>query len=152
MRNRIELEALITDTLRAIGAYSQPAVELLLGTCAQESAFGTYRRQLGNGPALGIFQMEPATHDDCWENYLRYRPDLAGKITMVSGVFEPNADILEFNDKYAICMCRVKYMRDAMPIPGDLIGQAATWKRVYNSFLGKGTVEEYIRHYNQYCI
>ena len=150
MVNSEVFELLIADTLKAIGAYSQPAVELLLGTRAQESAGGTYRRQLGNGPALGVFQMEPDTHDDCWENYLRYRPDLGGKIMMVSGVFEPNASHLEFNDKYAICMARVKYMRDPMPIPADLIGQAATWKRVYNTHLGKGTIEEYIRNYNTY--
>ena len=49
---------------------SQEAENLLMGTAAQESALGEYIRQLGNGPALGIFQMEPETFDDIVRNYL----------------------------------------------------------------------------------
>lgn len=49
------IKNLITETLTELGLYSDDARDLLLGTCAQESAFGKYRKQLGGGPALGIF-------------------------------------------------------------------------------------------------
>src|SRR5258708_26545125 len=39
-----------------------------------------FRSQLGGGPAVGLFQMEPTTHDDCWTNFLNFRPVLAGKV------------------------------------------------------------------------
>lgn len=48
-------------------------VELLLLTCAAESAMGKYIMQVG-GPARGIFQMEPNTEKDIWENWLKYKP------------------------------------------------------------------------------
>jgi hypothetical protein len=63
---------LIQRTLQDLGMHSESAVNLLLGTAAQESQFGTYFRQIGGGPALGVFQMEPDTEIDIWDNYLRY--------------------------------------------------------------------------------
>ena len=55
-----QLKELIERVLRKVNLYSDAAVDLLMLTAAQESACGKYIRQLGNGPALGIFQMEPA--------------------------------------------------------------------------------------------
>lgn len=148
----IELQLLVTRTLQAIEAWSPEAVELLMGTSAHESLGWQFRRQLGGGPALGIYQIEPFTHDDCWNNYLNYRPDLATKILIVSGISFPNASVLEHNDVYSTCIARVKYMRDPQPIPHTIQGQAEYWKRVYNTFMGKGTVQEYINHYNQFVL
>ena len=68
---------IIKPTLLQIGLFNHTAVNLLLGTCAQESRMGTYVHQLGNGPALGIYQIEPATHNDIWANFLKYKPALA---------------------------------------------------------------------------
>ena len=46
---------------------SQDAVTLLTGTAAKESIVGKYVKQI-NGPALGIYQIEPNTHQDLWHN------------------------------------------------------------------------------------
>lgn len=56
----------IRPTLEKIELWSEAAENLLLGTTAQESHMGTYIKQVGKGPALGIYQMEPATHKDIW--------------------------------------------------------------------------------------
>lgn len=144
MKTTIELALMQTDT------YSQQAFDLLMGTSAHESFGWRYRRQLGNGPALGFFQMEPFTHDDCWSNFLQYNPILGQKILFVSGLSFPDASAMETNDIYAACMARVKFLRDPQPIPFDLYGQAEYWKRVYNTHLGRGTVEEYINHYQTF--
>lgn len=131
--------------------YSKEAFELLCGTCAQESAFGKYRKQIGGGPALGIFQMEPATFDDCVENYLVYRPDLYDLILDISDVTNLYSKDLEANDILSTCMARVKYLRATGAIPTTLEGQAAYWKQHYNTYKGKGTIEEYIKNYKRYC-
>ena len=44
-------------------SYAAAAVELPLGTARVESGL-RHRRQIGGGPALGLSQMEPNTHDD----------------------------------------------------------------------------------------
>lgn len=149
--NKNDLQKLIIDTLTPIGLSSPEIVGLLLGTCAQESHLGKYRKQLGGGPALGIMQMEPATFRDIIENYLRYKPELQEKIKKASGVdcFDPN-DLVE-NDRLAICFARVHYLRVKETIPSTLEGWAAYWKKYYNTPLGKGTEEEFIRNFQQLC-
>lgn len=151
MKNKAQLKAELEATLKAIDLYSNEAVNLLLGTCAQESAFGKYRRQLGNGPALGIYQMEPFTYNDCHINFLKYKPDLLAKILKVSGLDQfPDADEMVNNDVFAACMCRVRYLRAPGAIPETVEGQAKYWKQHYNTRLGKGTVEEYLKNWKRF--
>ena len=77
MLNYIQLkELIIIPTLHDLVSFSDDAVQLLLFTCAVESDGGTYLKQL-KGPALGIYQMEPETHNDIWQNYIKSKTSLA---------------------------------------------------------------------------
>lgn len=145
-----ELRKLISDTLRGIGLYSDHAVELLMGTCAQESHLGKYRRQIGGGPALGIFQMEPATFTDIHMNFLRFKPELLKKVMKAAGVTALRASDLVDNDSLAVCMARVHYLRVKEALPADLPGWAGYWKRYYNTPLGKGKESEFVENYKKY--
>jgi hypothetical protein len=142
----------IQPALQAIDLWSDGAGELLLGTAIHESGGLRYRKQLGGGPALSYFQMEPVTHNDIWDNYLKFRAGLAEKVTSL--LSSPDADRLtelENNDKYACAMARIKYLRMPAVIPpeGDLAGQANYWKRWYNTPLGAGTPEQYMADWNR---
>ena len=148
--NKVTLRNLITSVLKEIGLYSDNSVNLLMGTAAQESHLGKYRKQIGGGPALGIFQMEPTTFHDIVNNYLRYKPELAAKIERVARVSRFKAEDIENNDLLAICMTRVHYLRVKKAIPDNLEGWATYWKRYYNTPLGKGTAEEFIANYKRY--
>lgn len=138
----------IVPTLAKLGLYSDSAVNLLLGTCAQESQMGTYLKQI-NGPALGIYQIEPNTHDDLWDNYLKYRPELAGKVL---GIDSRDNNNLIVNLSYATAIARIQYLRapDPFPEPNNIEGLARYYKKHYNTYEGKGTVEEFINNYNRY--
>ena len=153
MLDKQEVKSHIERTLRDIDLYSPEAVDLLMGTRAQESAFGKYRRQLGGGPALGVYQMEPFTYNDCLDNFLKYKPELLAKILKVSGLDRfPDARELINNDVFAACMARVRYLRAPGAIPKTVEKQAAYWKKHYNTIKGKGKVEEYIENYKKYCL
>ena len=147
--NKLTLKSLIASVLKELNLHSDNAVNLLMGTAAQESHLGKYRRQLGGGPALGIFQMELATFDDIVKNYLRYKPELAARIERVARISRFKAEDLENNDLLATCMARVHYLRVREAIPSDLEGWARYWKRYYNTLLGKGTEEEFIANYKR---
>lgn len=54
---------IVRPTLEGIGAHNRAAENLVLGTGLQERDLH-YLRQLNDGPARGIYQMEPTTHDD----------------------------------------------------------------------------------------
>lgn len=140
-------DLVIVPALQTLELYSEAAVELVLGTALQESGL-RYLQQLNEGPALGLFQMEPATHDDIWNNYLKYRPELAGRLKSLGVVAFPLAMV--GNLWYGAGMCRVHYFRvkDPLPAQGDYEGQAAYWKEHYNTYLGAGTEEEYLENWH----
>jgi hypothetical protein len=150
--NQNQFKILIEKVLRRMKMHSNSAVNLLLGTAAQESAFGTYIRQLGDGPARGVFQMEPATERDIWSSYISYRRDVETMIEIISGVSAPDELHLEGNLLYQIIMARLHYRRVKEPFPSadDIEGLARYWKKYYNTSQGKGTIEEFITNYHKY--
>lgn len=129
--------------------FSDSAVNLLMGTAAQESDCGTYIRQI-RGPALGIWQMEPATAFDHhrWLDTQANRA-LFNKVWMLAAVTPSYPHQLISNLTLACAMARVHYWRAPGAIPSSLEGQAAYWKQWYNTPLGAGTIEQYIANYRR---
>lgn len=143
---------IIRPTLAATGLWTQAAENLLLGTAAQESHMGEYLKQI-KGPALGIYQMEPNTHDSLQDNYLFYRDDLREMGDHYCGDLEGH-DALVGNLFYATFMARIKYYQNPEPLPDaeDIPGLAHYWKRVYNTYHGAGTEAEFIRNYKRFTL
>ena len=142
-------DTVVKPALLSLGRWSEAAERLVMGTAAQESGF-RHTRQLGGGPALGYFQMEPATHNDCWKSYITFRPSLRAKLLAIrsaSGL--PTASELETDHLYAAAMARVRYMRVPESIPLDGRGIARYWKTYYNTALGAGTMAEFIANWNK---
>lgn len=148
-------ELIIRPTLEQLGFWSEAAENLLMGTAAQESRMGTYLKQLGLGPALGIFQMEPATYADHWIHFIRFKPSLAAALCRIAGVREglhPPAELMIGNLNFAAAMARVHYLRrpEALPPATDVDKLGRYWKAHYNTHLGRGTVEEFVENYERF--
>src|SRR5262250_452038 len=105
LARKILLDA-IRPALTSLTAGGVAVEQLLLVTAIQESPVNTliHRQQLGGGPALGLFQMETATHDECWNNYLKFRKELGEKVkqTLDAGQ-QPLAQAMKVNDRYGGC-------------------------------------------------
>lgn len=144
------LKYIIRPVLTDLDLWSIESEQLILGTACQESKCGLYLKQLGNGPALGIYQMEPATHDDLFENFLKYKPNLREKVWLYVDKKRQMASEMLGNLYYATAMCRVHYLRVPELIPSGLREQAKYWKKYYNTELGAGTVDEYIKSWEQF--
>lgn len=149
MDNKQLRELIIKPALVSIDMYSLDAENLIAGTIAQESQMGHYIQQMGGGPALGICQMEPATYQDIWTNYIRYRRTLEDKIYL--DYPSPTASIMIHDLKFAVIMCRLHYRRVAAPLPTTLEGYAKYWKVHYNTIQGKGATQEFIDNYLRYA-
>lgn len=144
----------VTPVLRHLGIWSPVRVALTLGTAAQESLMGKYLKQI-SGPALGIYQCEPATHRDIWDNFLRYRPEMAEKcrdLSYKAATWARKDEQLATNLAYATAICAMHYLRvpEYLPASKDVKKLASYWKRYYNTSLGKGTEEEFIENYRRY--
>lgn len=149
-------ELIIVPTLQYLDLYSESAVNLLLGTAAQESNFCHYLKQI-NGVALGVFQIEPLTHEDVYNNYLEYNHDMFRKVFELMSYrtqIEKGTihEELVFNLSYSCAIARLIYYRVSEPLPphDDIEGLAVYWKKHYNTRLGKGTVEEFKKNYKKY--
>jgi hypothetical protein len=152
MLDKDELRALITRVLKEFQTetkglikFTPEAVELLMMTCAHESLLGTYRRQVGGGPALGIFQMESDTFNDIQKNYIAFRPVLRAILGTRKAEEIINDDVL------AIKMARVLYFRAPETIGSTKESWAALAKKRYNTEAGKASEEKYLADYLRYA-
>lgn len=136
---------IIKPAISLVGGWSLAAENLVLGTAFVESRL-RYVRQI-RGPALGIFQMEPTTYHDLWDNYVASRTALATNLQALAGGppgYKPAATSLIGNLSFAAAMCRVFYLRVPAGLPGsgDALAMANYHKRFYNTYLGATKVEE----------
>ena len=135
------------ELLDPIIPYSLAAENLVLGTGIQETQL-TYLHQI-HGPALGIFQMEPATYLDLYKNYRPGSAETLELFALLTKGFNlpagsiPRADLMVANLLYAAAMCQIFYRRvpKSLPKADDVEGLAQYWKTYYNTPKGKGTVD-----------
>ena len=128
--------------------YSPSAEELLLGTAAQESLLGFWLKQT-NGPALGLYQMEPATEHDIWVNYLAFRGDRKRMVYGMTGATGSSSEQMMYNPIYSTIMARLHYRRVSEPFPDvdDIDALAQYWDTHYNRNPKKGFPKQWVQNY-----
>jgi hypothetical protein len=145
-------EYIIKPALMDLVLYSEDAVQLLLFTCAVESQGGTYIKQV-KGPALGIYQMEPATYNDIWQNYIKNKSSLL--LTLLSN-FDctrmPSEDRLIYDIRFATAMARIHYARvpEPLPYPYSTDDLWYYYKHYYNTALGAADKDSAIIKYHAF--
>lgn len=143
---------IIEPVLSKLQIYSSEAEELLVFTCAAESDGGTFVQQI-NGPALGVYQMQPSTYTDIWINYIRARNQLATLMALHLGCNRiPDITRLIFDLQFATAMTRIHYLRiiGKLPKADDVDGLWEYYKKHYNTEKGKATKEESIAKYKKF--
>lgn len=150
-------------------SYANAVACLMLGTASQESNMQWERQRTPNYTSdVGGFskwQVEKACIQDCLE-YCKRNRDFADRATqwifhdphLVTNdwIYWPISTILwalrmDDNDKLGFLFARFKYLHDPLRIPADIQGQAQMWKRVFNTYLGAGTVEQYLTNWDKFC-
>lgn len=143
---------ILRPTLQHLELWSEASENLLLGTALTESGL-KWLKQKGSGPGLGLFQIEPRTHDNFWKNYLSRssKIELKARILWLTSR-APLYEQLVTNMAYATAMARIIYWRRTEPLPeaSDLRGLAEYWKAHYNTHLGAGKVEHFVRKLRPY--
>ncbi|QHJ85429.1 MAG: hypothetical protein [Bacteriophage sp.] len=117
--------------------YSPVAHALVIGTGLVESQYNALL-QGGGGPALGFWQMEPATYNDIVKNFIMYREGLATKISSIVGYeITGRSQRLATDNLLAAIMCRIQYYRSKSALPPmDAKALSSYHKNVYNTALG----------------
>lgn len=148
-----------------LGMWSIAAEHLVLGTGLTESQYKFLDQTTpGVGPAYGPWQMEKATHDDLWVNYIAFQPSALRTVVLaISGETRDSEDVprayippittLHWNLLYGAAMCRLHYRRVRATIPAaeDYVGMAGYWKEHYNTVRGRGTIVKALPFFRQVC-
>ncbi len=138
--------------------YTMQAEDLLVGIACAESNCGEFVYQVV-GPARGVFQMEPPTERDVWDNFLHFRPKLGYLIQeLMLGQKNDDPQSLSWSPFYAAAMARVQIFRypEMVPNPDYLskddyfLALGELWKLRYNTPLGKGTVNGFVEKVRRY--
>ena len=159
-------DEIIEPVLRRMGMHSPSAVTLMMGTAIQESRL-VYLRQLGPGPARGVYQIEPATAKDIVGRYFSHKPHVRARVAAaLNGLLPPDvawdenwtADderALEFrltaDLAFQTALARVRYWMVPQPLPQQLEQIAAYWKQHFNTPAGHGTVAQFILNYREFA-
>lgn len=140
----------LEPTLHSMGLYSEEAVRLLLMIMAHESRCGYYLHQTV-GPALGVYQMEPATYNDIIK-FLKRKPalyDEVGEWSSAKSFDEPEE--MAGNLYYATAMARAFFLRFPEPIPSGSDEELAKYaKKRWNTSAGKATWQDYLEAYRKW--
>lgn len=132
-----EFAQISRDVLVKLGL---PGIELvhklIVMIAAHESAYGKYSKQI-NGPALGLTQIEPATHDYIW--------DQCEGIEKYAAKFGFTRDVkqLETNPAYCVFVTRMRIKMDPVPLPSTVEAMADWAKKHWNTEDGKATADDY---------
>ncbi|WPZ36699.1 hypothetical protein T8K17_11190 [Thalassobaculum sp. OXR-137] len=144
----------VAPAIKALGPrFHTPAAEGLVFCTALAESNLTYLRQHGDGPALGLFQVEVATFNDIYRRYLGTRPDITRNLQPLMTGEAPHLQLIT-NLSFAAAICRLRYWMDPSPLPAyeDADGMGATWKRVYNTELGAGVPAHFADLYRKYVL
>lgn len=145
------LDDTIVPVLTDMGMDSPAAEKLLMMTACHESLGFRYREQV-NGPALSYFQIEPATLQDLYDNYLEYRPGRQLLLDQYLPEGMSPREALANDDRYACAAARMIYARvpQALPDVADNDALASYCKQYWNTDLGAATPEKYLEDYARY--
>ena len=147
-----EIKEIVEYSLYKLDCYSDDALALVVRTGMAESGYRALRGYGESNPAIGFWQIEPATLHDMIKNYLMYRTQYTQALKDLGMKFKGDDIEMSVMSNMAVqaALCRLHYRRDKDPIPSwdNLEGQASYWKRVYNTVEGRGTVEHFMKANN----
>ena len=147
-------EHIVKPTLNYINMGGLAARQLMLGTAMVESGF-EFIKQIGGGPALSFYQIEPSTYYDNYENYLDYpgRKHLKNLFIDMRSSMPIGADQLICNLCYATAHARLKYYRSPKPLPKefDYKAMAKYHKEIYNTVLGATDISKSEAFFKTIC-
>ena len=122
------------------------AHELLIETAGAETDFGTFRDN-SVGAGMGLTQFDKMPFYDVRDRTKEHNKE---KLKRALGI---DIDLVEwehlrYNPLLSLIFTRLKYKLIPDEIPESLEGRAKYWKKYYNTELGKGTIEHYLKANN----
>ena len=144
-----EIKEIVEYSLYKLDCYSDDALALVVRTGMAESGYRALQGYGESNPAIGFWQIEPATMYDMMRNYIKYRPKHRKALEGLGMEFRGDDIEISVMSNMAVqaALCRLHYRRDKDPLPSwdDMEAQGRYWKKVYNTYKGKGTIKHFLK-------
>lgn len=144
----------VTETLMPDGRWSTTKVhDLLMETAAVETALGEIVRQK-NGPALSVWQILGFNFVEIQEYFSKKDPQLLARAMLFYNAGQPESWNRVHNVPWTAAMSLLFYEKATqgafLTRLDTLESRGRLWKQIYNTRLGKGTVEAYVQRALEY--
>jgi hypothetical protein len=140
----------LKEQIRTILAkYNLPSdKDFLYRVSLMESLGGKYLTQIGGGPALGWYQIEPPTAIDIMRHIRtdKLPESFQNLIKMCLDEGLLLEILLTHYLEFQTVIARLHLMRFREAIPVGVLEQGKYWKKYWNTNLGKGTIEKWLIH------
>ena len=139
-----ELRAKIKRVCDVLGHSSGYAPHLIYETIGAETNFGKTPDLSPTGAGHGIAQHDEFPFEDMKRRIPQSIKDI---VKHEFGVITDSVSVQELNYSVflSVLFTRIKYKMTPGAVPETIEGRAAYWKKWYNSTLGKGTPEHYLK-------
>lgn len=115
---------------------------LMLETACAETGLGQIKDKTV-GAGLGLTQFDKLPFKDTKNRGMRYRAKIKAELGIDIQLVK--WEHLRYSPFLALLFTRIFYLLRKGKVPDTLEGRARYWKKYYNTRLGKGTPEHYIK-------
>ena len=137
----------VQERMSIVPSHDNGTIDLLMETAATESHRGKFVKQI-NGPARGVFQMEPATEKDLLSWLKKNHRSIYSEVMFFYNKKMSAEQNLANNVPYQIALTTAHYWRyygdELVKYSSEIEYRACIWKSRYNTRLGKGNVAKYL--------
>lgn len=154
MNKRQLRELIVIPTLLEIPkGHSEEAALAIMMIVAHESARGHYLKQNG-GPALGLGNMEPLTHNETWKHgdSIWTNASALGFIDAEDycNRAHPKPERMNYDLRYAVFMMRQRLFMKKEKLPVSIFEMSVYLKKHWNSTDGAATKMSYANDYKRW--
>lgn len=151
--NKKQLIEMVDEVCAVYGNGKNNTADLLIkGIMAVETNMATYIDPTPEGAGNGVCQFDRAPFEDIQRRVVMYKSKWVFLAKKNFGIDLKNVThhMLNYAPLPSIIYCRLFLKLIPEEIPSDVEGMAKYWKKYYNTVLGKGKVEDFIKKYNKY--
>ena len=144
--NEKELYLIADEVVKYLGnGKNESVADLLIETARAETMLGKAEDRTPLTGGVGLMQFDEIAFNDVKERAGKKWGDLVKeklKVDMNLVTYE----MLLYSPFLSVLWARLKYKLIPEEVPSDIYERAKYWKKYYNTYKGKGTVEHYLRN------
>lgn len=143
--NDKELYLIVDEVVKVLGnGKNESVADLLIETARAETNCGKAIDRTPLMYGVGLMQFDEVGFNDVKDRTKKYHSIIKERLHIDLDFVK--FEWLVYNPFLSILFARLKYKLIPEEVPDNIYSRAKYWKKYYNTFKGKGTVEHYLKN------